>query len=121
MPRLLRRSATPEAPSPEDDGPAVSSRSPLRGLGRVVTVAWSASSLTAALLWAEFLAGTLHPWGWTFVALAGGAIGATIAAAMLGLWRIARGPARLKALGLVIAGLAPAGLVVALVLIGAAQ
>lgn len=86
-----------------------------------MSLAWIASGLTAALLWAEFLTGTLHPRGWPFVALAAVAIGATLATAILGVWRVAMGPSRARAFVWTVVGLVPAGLVAALVLDGAAQ
>ncbi len=96
-------------------------RDVLKGLRRSVVVAWVSAMFAIGLLWGQFLASVLHPWGRSFVALAVVAAGSLLACLVLGLWRIARGPRRWAALGLTGMALVPAGMVASVILAGAIQ
>ena len=93
----------------------------LKGLRRSVVVAWVSAMLAIGLLWGQFLASVLHPWGRTFAALAVVAGSSLIACLLLGLWRMVRGPRRWAALGLTGMGMVPAALVASVILAGAMQ
>ncbi len=110
-----------QTPGADSTGLALKKSDALRALRRSVVVAWVSAMLAIGLLWGQFLASVLHPWGRTFAALAVVAAASLLACLVIGLWRIVRGPRRWAALGLTGMGLVPAGLVASVVLAGAMQ
>ena len=102
-------------------GPEPSSRGALGLLRGAVAVAWLSAILAAGLLWVEYLASMLHPWGRAFAALAVVAAGSLVGCLLIGLWRMVRGPRRLAALAWTGMGLVPACLVGAVIFAGALQ
>lgn len=82
---------------------------------------WLGSVAVASMVAIQYRLWLPHPWGKTFVAAGSIAILGTISCLFLGLWRIIRGPGRLRCAAIAFLGLIPAAVASAVVARGIVQ
>ncbi len=89
-------------------------RPPLKLLRRCAVIAWASWLVSIGLLWGQHQLRVLHPWSLLFLLLLTVTVLAALCGLVCGVWRVARGPSRLGALGWGFVSLFPVGVWAAL-------